>query len=326
MMKLLINSESWQLKHPFTISRGTRTHAEVVTISLEEDGSFGRGECTPYARYGESIESTVIEFQGITQQLRSGKPIDALLDEMKPGAARNALDCAWWDLRAKQAGKRVSDLLGRPAMKCLTTAYTLSLASPPEMEENARANASRPLIKIKTGGEGVVEIVAAVRRGAPESQLIVDANEAWQEHEVEANLAALASLGVAFVEQPLPAGKEEILGRIKRSLPVFADESFHTSADLEHLLPLYDGINIKLDKTGGFSEALRAIKAAREKDLSVLCGCMLGTSLAMAPMMIVAQEADYVDLDAPLLLASDRPEGIRFDGSVMHPFGPELWG
>jgi len=325
-MKLLVNSESWLLKNPFTISRGTRTHAEVVTVSLEEDGVFGRGECTPYARYGESIESTVMEFQGVMQQLRTGKPIAQLLEEMKPGATRNALDCAWWDLRAKQAGKRVSDLLGRPAMKSVTTAYTLSLASPAEMEENARANASRPLIKIKTGGEAVVEIVAAVRRGAPESRLVVDANEAWREEEVERNLDALADLGVSFVEQPLPAGKEALLGRIRRRLPVFADEAFHTSADLEALLPLYDGINIKLDKTGGFSEGLCAIRAARKRDLSVLCGCMLGTSLAMAPMMIVAQEADYVDLDAPLLLASDRPEGIRFEGSVMHPFGPELWG
>lgn len=325
-MKLIAQSESWKLARVFTISRGSRTVAEVVTVQLEEGGVTGRGECTPYPRYGESIGQTLSELRAIGERISAGTPVETILGELPGGAVKNALDCAYWDFRCKLAGKRATELAGIPELAKTVTAYTISLADPADMEAQARENAHRPVLKIKSGPAQVVESVEAVRRGAPNSRLVVDANEAWSREELPGLLEKMAALGVAFVEQPLPASDDAFLGEFKHALPVVADESFHVSDDVERLSKLYDGVNIKLDKTGGFTEALKAARLARERGMLVMLGCMLGTSLAMAPGMVVAQLADFVDLDAPLLLAEDRPGGIVYDGSVMLPFGPELWG
>ena len=325
-MKLIAQSESWKLARVFTISRGSRTVAEVVSVQLEEGGVVGRGECTPYPRYGESVEQTLRELNAIGERVASGTPVETILAEMHGGAVKNALDCAWWDYRCKKEGKRITELAGVPGLADTVTAYTISLADPAAMEAQARENAYRPVLKIKSGPAQVVESVEAVRRGAPDSRLVVDANEAWSRGELPGLLEKMAALGVAFVEQPLPASDDAFLAEFRHALPVVADESFHTGDDVERLVRLYDGVNIKLDKTGGFTEALRAARLARERGMLVMVGCMLGTSLAMAPGMVVAQLADFVDLDAPLLLAEDRPEGIVYDGSVMRPFGPALWG
>jgi len=326
MLKLRAHAESWPLSRPFVISRGRRTEAEVIVATLEGEGSVGRGEATPYSRYRETPESVRAELNDASSRLRAGESLERVLEGMRPGAARNALDCAGWDLRCKQAGVPIHKMLGWPPLKPLVTAYTISLGAPEAMEAVARENAHRPILKIKTGGEAVVESVAAVRRGAPESRLVVDANEAWPEEKTRALLESMAELGVAFIEQPLPAGRDALLAEIRRPLPVFADESFHAAADLAACLGKYDGVNLKLDKTGGLTGALRALEAAREAGLRAMCGCMLGTSLAAAPAMVLAQRVDFVDIDAPLLLASDRPGGIHYRGSVMMPFGPELWG
>ncbi len=325
-MNLVTSTEQWPVAGRFTISRGSRTHADVVTVRLEAGGVSGRGESTPYARYGESPEQTLRELSSVAQRLKQGAAIGDLLAELPAGATRNALDAAWWDLRCKQSGQRITQLLRLPDLHPITTAYTLSIDTPERMEAAARANAHRPLLKVKTGSDHVRACMEAVRWGAPESALIVDANEAWREEEVAVLLEVMVSLGVKLVEQPLPAGKDALLAKIKRPLPVVADESVHTAADIPLLRDRYDGVNLKLDKTGGLTDALRARDAARETGMLLMCGCMLGTSLAMAPAMVLAQEADFVDLDAPLLLAKDRPHGIAYHGSLMHPFSPALWG
>ncbi len=326
-MKITATTETWRLAQAFSISRGSRTTTEVVIATLDGgDGHIGRGEATPLARYHESPEATVAQLNAVASRAAQGEPIEALLETMPPGAARNALDCAWWDWRCKQSAQRIEQLLGWPPLRPVTTAYTLSINTPEAMEAAARKEAARPLLKIKLGDQLVIESVEAVRRGAPESRLIVDANEAWDAKTLPRYLHAMADLGVEFVEQPLPAGNDEALAQIERPLPVVADESFHTTADLPALLGKYDGINIKLDKTGGLSEALRAVAAAKEAQMRLMCGCMLGTSLAMAPAMVIAQRVNDVDLDAPLLLADDRPERLIYHGSTIEPFSARLWG
>jgi L-alanine-DL-glutamate epimerase-like enolase superfamily enzyme len=245
---------------------------------------------------------------------------------MPPCAARNALDCALLDLQAKARGKRVWEVLGRPAPRACTTAFTISLGSPEAMADAAAKAAHRPLLKIKLGGAGDDERIAAVRKSAPRSELIVDANEAWTTANLEHNLAECAKAGVTLVEQPLPAGKDEALGRIRRPLPVCADESVHDRASLEGLRERYDAVNIKLDKTGGLTEALAMADAAQALGFEIMIGCMVATSLAMAPAMLLAREARFVDLDGPLLLARDRDEGLRYDGSLIYPPDAALWG
>ncbi len=328
-IRLTAHSESWPVAGHFTISRGSHTHAEVIVVTLSQGGATGatgRGEATPSARYAESIPRSLQELEIAATALRHGATPDDLLVQLPAGATRNALDAAWWDLRCKQSGQRITELLGIAPLQPVTTAYTISIDTPGAMEAAAREQAHRPLLKIKTGGDGVVESVQAVRRGAPGSRLIVDANEAWPPEHLAELLHAMADLGVALVEQPLPAGQDGALATLRRPLPVFADESVHTSADLPALRDRYDGVNLKLDKAGGLTEALRARNRAREEGLRVMCGCMLGTSLAMAPAMIVAQGAEVVDLDAPLLLAMDRQDGIVYRDSTMQPFSAALWG
>jgi L-alanine-DL-glutamate epimerase-like enolase superfamily enzyme len=326
VIRLATAVERWPIAGRFTISRGSRTEAVVVVAEVTDGTVTGRGECVPYARYGETVEGVrdLIAAQG--DALAAGLTRTDLAARLPAGAARNALDCALWDLEAKRAGIPAHALAGIPAPKPVVTCYTLSLGSPEEMEAAARAAAARPLLKVKLGGAGDPERIAAVRRGAPDSRLVVDANEAWSAETIEANLAACARAGVQLIEQPLPADDDAALARIDRSIPICADESLHDRAGLDGLRDRYDAINIKLDKAGGLTEALLLAEAARARGLSIMVGCMLGTSLAMAPAMLLSGVAAFVDLDGPLLLARDREPGLRFDGSLVHPPEPALWG
>lgn len=321
-MAIGVAAERFPLAEVFTISRGSKTEAQVLTVTVTRDGVTGRGECVPYARYGESLEGVAAAIRALPEGItRAG-----LQAALPPGAARNAVDCALWDLEAKAAGARVWQLAGLAAPGPVVTAFTLSLDSPERMEAAAARQAHRPLLKIKLGTPADMPRIEAVRRGAPRSRLIVDANEGWTP-EVYADLAPhLLRLGVAMVEQPLPAGADQALSEMARPLPVCADESAHAADSLADLVGRYDLVNLKLDKTGGLTEALRARDAARALGLGVMVGCMVGTSLAMAPAVLVAQGAAYSDLDGPLLLAQDRPCPLRYDAAGVHPSDPLLWG
>ncbi len=319
---LRVATETFPLARAFTISRGSKTEAAVLTVSVTRGGVTGRGECVPYVRYGETPGSVAAQVAA----LPAGITRAALQRALPPGAARNAVDCALWDLWARQTGRRVWDLAGLPAPGPCVTAYTLSLDTPAAMRAQAAENAARPVLKIKLGTAHDMPRLEAVRAGAPRSAIIVDANEGWTP-EVYADLAPhLSRLGVRLVEQPLPAGRDEALARMPRPVPVCADESCHDRASLLSLRGRYDMVNIKLDKAGGLTEALALRDAARAAGFGVMVGCMVGTSLAMAPAVLVAQGADWVDLDGPLLLARDRDEGLRYDGAVLHPPAPGLWG
>jgi L-alanine-DL-glutamate epimerase-like enolase superfamily enzyme len=324
--KLVARIERWPIAGSFTISRGAKTEAVTVVAEISRGGRTGRGECVPYARYGETPEATLAALLSMREPLRRGLDRQALQAAMPAGAARNALDCAMLDLEAKAGGVRVWNLLGRPAPRACTTAYTISLGSPEVMAAATAKAAHRPLLKIKLGGDGDGDRIAAVRKSAPESELIVDANEAWSPANLEQNLAECAELGVTLVEQPLPAGQDEALARIRRPLAVCADESVHDRKSLEGLRERYDAVNIKLDKTGGLTEALAMTDAAQALGFEVMIGCMVATSLSMAPAMLLAQQVRFVDLDGPLLLARDREGGLRYDGSMVYPPDAALWG
>ena len=314
--------ESFRLAQAFTISRGSKTEARVVTATVTRDGVTGRGECVPYARYGETVEGVAEAVAALPGDVTRA----ALQDLLPPGAARNAADCALWDWEAKRAGVRVWDLLGLPAPRPVVTAYTLSLDVPEAMEAQARLHAHRPLLKIKLGTPSDMPRLEAVRRGSPRSRLIVDANEGWTP-EVYADLAPhLLRLGVDLVEQPLPAGQDEALAQMPRPVPVCADESCHDRASLAALRGRYDVVNVKLDKTGGLTEALALREEALRMGFKVMVGCMVGTSLAMAPAVLVAQGAEVADLDGPLLLAEDRARPLVYDEAGVHPPEAELWG
>ena len=324
--KLAASIERWPIAGSFTISRGAKTEAVTVVAAVSHDGASGRGECVPYPRYGETPEATLEALNAMQEPLARGLDRTALQAAMPAGAARNALDCALLDLAAKSSGQRVWTLLGRPAPRPCTTAFTISLGTPEAMAAAAAKAAHRPLLKIKLGGDGDDKRISAVRKAAPESELIVDANEAWTPDNLEYNLAACANAGVTLVEQPLPAGQDEALARIKRPIAVCADESVHDRASLEGLRARYDAVNIKLDKTGGLTEALAMADAAQALGFEIMIGCMVATSLAMAPAMLLAQQARFVDLDGPLLLAHDRDGGLRYDGSLIYPPDAALWG
>lgn len=320
-MHIEVTQDSFRLAQVFRISRGARTKADVLTVRVTDAGITGIGECVPYARYGESLESVEEEIRGF-----SGTTRMELAEALPAGAARNALDCALWDLEAKKAGVRVWDLAGLAEPGPLTSAYTLSLDEPDAMESSARTHAWRPLLKVKLGTADDMHRIEAVRRGAPESAIIVDANEGWSA-EVYSDLAPhLVRLGVKLVEQPLPAGDDDALLGLARPLPICADESAHDRACLPGLKGKYDVVNIKLDKTGGLTEALALKSAALAENYDLMIGCMVGTSLAMAPAVLVGQGASFVDLDGPLLLAEDRPVPLEFEGSLVHPPLPGLWG
>jgi L-alanine-DL-glutamate epimerase-like enolase superfamily enzyme len=319
---ITVTADIFRLAQAFTISRGSRTEAKVLTVTVVREGVTGRGECVPYARYGETLESVTAQIEGLPQGI-SRADLQAALPA---GAARNAVDCALWDLEAKHAGVRVWELAGLPAPGPVITAYTLSLDTPENMRAAAATHADRPLLKIKLGTPDDMVRLEAVRAGAPASRIIVDANEGWTA-EAYADLAPhLLRLGVEMVEQPLPAGDDGLLAGIDRPLPVCADESCHDRASLPGLRGKYDMVNIKLDKTGGLTEALALKAAAEAEGYGVMVGCMVGSSLAMAPAILVAQGADIVDLDGPLLLAEDRDPPLRFEGSVVHSAPSKLWG
>ena len=323
---LSVARESFPVAGRFAISRGARTEAVVVTATLEESGRRGRGECVPYARYGETVESVTAQIESLREAVEAGMDREALQRALPAGAARNALDCALWDLAAKREDARVWELAGLPAPAPVATAYTLSLDAPEAMRAKAAENATRPLLKVKLGGEGDLERIRAVRAGAPEAAIIVDANEGWSEEGYAALAPEFAALGVRMVEQPFPADADAPLAALERTLPVCADESCHDRGSLPGLAGRYDMVNIKLDKTGGLTEAL-ALKAEAERaGFRIMVGCMLGSSLAMAPALLAAQGAEIVDLDGPLLLAADREDAIRYDAEGAHPPAPALWG
>ena len=326
-MELSVRIERWPLAGAFTISRGSKTEAVVVVAELSDGTHRGRGESVPYARYGETADGIVAAIEAMRPALQQGLDRPGLQQAMRSGAARNALDCAYWDVNAKTAGRRAHELAGLGPPAPLITAYTISLGTPAAMAEAAERAALRPLLKVKLGGgDDDRTRIAAVRRAAPRAEIIVDVNEGWRADDLARNLAACADAGVTLVEQPLPEGGDEALARIKRTIPVCADESVHDRASLDALAGKYDAINVKLDKAGGLTEALALAGAAEQRGLAVMVGCMVATSLAMAPAMLVAQRARVVDLDGPLLLAKDRPEGLRYDGSLVYPPEPALWG
>jgi len=325
MTRLTVTAEAYPIAGAFRISRETRTEAQVVVATLTDGAHRGRGECVPYKRYGESVAEVVAEIEAMAHRVDEGLDREGLRGAMKAGAARNALDCALWDLEAKRTGVPVAERLGlSPAP--LTTAFTLSLGEPEEMAQAAR-EAERPLLKVKLGGtSGDDARIRAVREAAPEATLIVDANEGWSDTNLLTNLSACADAGVALVEQPLPAGEDDALIGMDRPVPVCADESCHDRASLPALAGKYDMVNIKLDKTGGLTEALSLRDAARAGGYGIMVGCMVGSSLAMAPATLVAQGAAVTDLDGPLLLAEDRENALIFDAAGVHPPEAALWG
>lgn len=310
----------------FTISRGSRTEVNVVTVKLTAEGVTGMGECVPYSRYGESMDSVCEQIRSLEKDLAAGLDRESLQEAIPAGAARNALDCALWDLQAKRAGRPVWQLAGLAKPASVVTAYTLSLDTPAAMLASARKNAFRPLLKLKLGGDGDLQRLRAVREGAPDCRLIVDANEGWSAADYDQLAPLMLELGVVLVEQPLPAGSDDALASLNRPLPVCADEACHDRDSLPSLAGKYDVINIKLDKTGGLTEALAMRDAAREAGFGIMVGCMVGSSLGMAPAHLVAQGVDFVDLDGPLLLAEDRESAMRFEGSEMYPADAALWG
>lgn len=322
-MSLLVSAETFQLAAKFTISRGSRTETQVLTATITRGGCAGWGECLPYTRYGETLQSVRAQIESLPQNISRND----LQTALPAGAARNAVDCALWDLEAKQKGAPVWQLAGLDAPDPVITAYTLSLDTPEKMQTQAAQHAQRPLLKTKLGG-GTEDIarIEAVRKGAPDARIIVDANEGWDVETYQTLAPVLLRLGVEMVEQPLAAGNDDALANVERLLPACADEACHDRDSLAGLVGKYDMINIKLDKTGGLTEALALRKAALDAGYKVMVGCMVGSSLAMAPAILVAQGVDIVDLDGPLLLAEDRQHPLQFEGSLVAPAHPNLWG
>ncbi|MER8920288.1 N-acetyl-D-Glu racemase DgcA [Mesorhizobium sp. M0802] len=321
-----VEAERFPIAGTFTISRGSKTEAEVITCTISDGDNRGWGECVPYKRYGETMEGVRDAIKAMRRQMEGGISRKDLLDAMPAGAARNAIDCALWDLEAKISGVAVADAIHAVPLSALETAYTLSLGEPETMAAQARANAGRPLLKVKIGGDNDLARIRAVTEAAPDSRIILDANEGWTDANIIENLAFAAEHGIALIEQPLPAGHDAILRHIAHPVPICADESLHEAKDLKALVGLYDAVNIKLDKSGGLTAALTLRDRARELGFGVMVGCMVGTSLAMAPAVLLAQGADFVDLDGPLLLARDRQPGLVYQGSLVLPPDRMLWG
>lgn len=315
-------AEDWPLAEPFVISRGTKTEARVVVVTATRGDFMGRGESVPYARFGETVDSVLSAIRGSPVVYDRSQLTDAL----PPVAARNAIDCALWDLEAKESGRTVHEACGFEQLSALETCFTLSLAPPAEMAAKAQAVSHLRLLKLKLGGQGDAERMAAVRMARPDARLVADANEAWTLDMLGTLLAAAQAHRFELIEQPLPAGADEALRDVPRAVPVCADESAHVAADLDRLMGLYDAVNIKLDKAGGLTEALRMAKATEARGMKIMAGCMVATSLAMAPAMILAQRAHWVDLDGPLLLARDRPHGLTIRDGIVAPPSPALWG
>lgn len=326
MPKLTVTRESWPLASAFTISRGAKTSAQTVLATVAGDGAAGTGESVPYAHYGESVDGVVAQLESLAPAIANGLDRAALQDALPAGAARNALDCALWDYEAKRRGVPAWRLAGLAEPGPVVTAYTLVLDTPEAMGRAARAESQRPLLKMKLAGEGDPDRVAAVRRSAPSSRLIVDANEGWAPEQVESLATVLGGLGVELIEQPLPAGDDAILAEFDHPVPFCADESCHDRGSLMAVAGRYEFINIKLDKAGGLTEALALRAAAEAQGLRIMAGCMVATSLSMAPALLLAQGAEFVDLDGPLLLSRDRENGLLFEESTVFPPSAALWG
>lgn len=318
--------ESFPIAGRFTISRGSKTEARVIRVELEQDGITGQGECVPYARYGETLEATLETILSLTPRLAAGLDRAGLQSTLPPGAARNALDCAFWDLEAKRAGTDVAKLANILPPARIETAYTISLDTPQAMAEAATRHAHMPLLKLKLGAPGDADRLAAIRAAVPDTRLVVDANEGWQPNELESLLRASRDAGIELIEQPLPAGNDALLAEIEHTVPICADESAHALAGLDQLVGRYDAINLKLDKTGGLTEALAVAQRAKELNLAIMVGCMVSTSLSMAPASLLAPFARWVDLDGPLLLAADRPNGLAYTDGAIDPSVSRLWG
>lgn len=325
-MRLILRDDTFPIAGRFTIARGSKTEARLLYVALEDGDHTGQGEAVPYARYGESMEACLADLEAARARIEAGITLDAVQDLLPPGAARNALDCALWDLNAKRSGVPAWRTAGLSRLDPLKTAYTLSLDTPAAMAEQAAANARRPLLKLKIGGPDDIACVEAVRGAAPKSRLIVDGNEGLNFEDLKRLAPELKRLGVLLIEQPLPVDEDEALDGYDCPVALCADESLHTCSQLERCARLYDAINIKLDKTGGLTEALKLKAEAQALKLEIMVGCMVATSLSMAPAMLVAQGAAYVDLDGPLLLARDRDHGLEITGSILHPPSPQLWG
>jgi L-alanine-DL-glutamate epimerase-like enolase superfamily enzyme len=323
---LTVQTERWPVAGSFAIARGSRTEAVVVVAELSDGTHTGRGECVPYRRYGETVEKVLAAVEAQRDALAQGLDRPTLQTIMPPGAARNALDCAFWDLEAKRAERPVHALAGLPAPHALTTALTISFGAPDAMAQAAAKAAGRALLKVKLGGDGDPERIAAVRQAAPGTELIVDANESWSERNLAVNLAACTAAGVTLIEQPLPQSADDALADIAHPIAVCADESAHDRGSLDRLVGKYQAINVKLDKAGGLTEALLLAREAERRGFMVMVGCMVATSLSMAPAVLVAQRARVVDLDGPLILARDRPHGLVYEQSLVHPATPALWG
>lgn len=323
---LSVYREAWPLARPFAISRGTKEVAEVIVAEVAQDDVLGRGECVPYPRYGETLEGVMASVQACRGAVAERLDRDEILKRLPPGAARNVLDCALWDFEAKMAGRSVAALLGVPTPQPVVTAETIALGTPAAMASAAHALKDRPLLKLKLDARAVIERITAVRQAAPQARLIVDANEAWTPELLGTVLDDLASLGVEMIEQPLPAGTDGDLAGMDSPILLCADESCHTACDLHHVAERYDMVNVKLDKAGGLSPAIRLARAARDNGLAIMVGCMVATSLAIAPAMFLASMADYVDLDGPLWLAHDRSPAIKFERGTIYPPVPALWG
>ena len=322
-LKVEATVETWPIAGEFAISRGAKREATAVVARVSDGAVSGRGECCPYGRYGETVEGVRVAIAALARVSDRAE----LSRQMPAGAARNAVDCALWDWEAKRSRTSAAALAGLPApLRPVTTAYTIGLGSAEAMAAKAAAVPSLPLLKLKLAGEGDAGRLRAVRRARPDARLIADANEAWTPEQLPELMAVAAETGVEAIEQPLPAGDDAALARIERRVPVCADESLHTRADLAALAGRYDAVNIKLDKAGGLTEALALAADARAAGLRIMVGCMVATSLAMAPALLLAQTADWVDLDGPLLLARDRQPGLAYEGALVHPALPELWG
>jgi L-alanine-DL-glutamate epimerase-like enolase superfamily enzyme len=326
MRQLVARIGHFPTRAPFVIARGAKHHVDVVEVTLWQDGIAGRGEGTPIYYRGDDCEKALAALAAIRPAVEAGATRADLLDLMPAGAARNALDAALWDLEAKTTGVPVWRRIGLPPPRPLLTAYTISLGTPEDMAAQAAGVAGRELLKLKLGGEGDIERVAAVRRAAPHARLIADANQSWTGLDIEALTQVLHGLGVELLEQPLPAGADTDLAHVRPAIPLAADESCHTRADLDQVVGRYRYINVKLDKSGGLTEALALIHAATLRGLGVMVGCMLGTSLGLAPAFVAAMQASHADLDGALLLASDRAHPLEYSGSDVHPPVAALWG
>lgn len=325
-LRLDASLEHWPIEGGFAISRGTKYQADVIVVSIAGEQAEGRGECVPYARYGETTKGVIGHVEEMAHDISSGMEREELVTAMKAGAARNAIDCALWDFEAKRSGISVAKRLGLDPLQPVRTAYTIGFAAPEEMAAQASKVAHYPLLKIKLGRDGNEDRLKAVRASAPDARLIVDANEAWSDTTIGPMMDLCANLGVELIEQPLPAGEDSILAKVEHLVPVCADESSHGHHDLQQILDRYDAVNIKLDKTGGLTEALAMVEEARKFGMKIMVGSMVATSLSMAPAFLLAQSADWADLDGPLLLSKDREPGMTYDGTIIMPPPPALWG